>query len=56
MGKASISIPPSSRLDIAKDNMIGSLVFFCLKNHTIKNHINSLMPDGDRRPYILREI
>ena len=39
MGKGSITIsvpwnlfelPPSSRLDIAKDNMIGSLVFFCI--------------------------
>ena len=29
--------------------MIGSLVFFfCLKNYIIANHINSVMPGGDR--------
>ena len=65
MGKGSITIsvpwnlfelPPSSRLDIAEDNMIGSLVFFCLKNYTITNHINLLMLGGDTRPYIPRKI
>ena len=63
IGSISISIPwnlfelpPSSRIDIAKDNMIDSLVLFCLKNYTITHHMNSLMPGGDRKPYILREI
>ena len=63
IGSISISIPwnlfelpPSSRIDIAKDNMIDSLVFFCLKNYTTTHHMNSLMPGGDRKPYILREI
>ena len=65
MGKGSMSIsvpwnlfelPPSSCLDIAKDNIIGSLVLFCLKVYTTTNHISSLITGGDWRLYLRREI
>ena len=51
-------LPPSSHLNLAKDkyDRQPGIFFFCLRNYTTTNHINSLMPGGDRRSYILREI